>query len=218
MLCLAALPAARILKYIKHRYGSGRMLARTIAVTHELLSIAAALLFVLMVGVWVRSYYVGDRFRIALSPGRVHLTMEWGLGGIGWFREALGDYGLAQGSRLFPIDNFYDRIDPPRYPDQMYPYGIAGMNPWRPAVAGFHLQDWDTIEVRFRQVTVPIWSLVGFLSAILMFEAVRLVRIRRLRVARAERLCLVCGYDLRATRDRCPECGAIPPASKDGAT
>jgi hypothetical protein len=59
----------------------------------------------------------------------------------------------------------------------------------------------------FRYLTVPGWFpvlMLGLPSTLWLFR-----RFRRHRRVRAGR-CLVCGYDLRATPDKCPECGTVP--------
>jgi hypothetical protein len=59
-------------------------------------------------------------------------------------------------------------------------------------------------------VYVPHWGVVVLLAILPGIGLTRIVR-RRRAVARAGRnLCRVCGYDLRATPGRCPECGKIP--------
>jgi hypothetical protein len=61
---------------------------------------------------------------------------------------------------------------------------------------------------RFRILTFPLWFASAVLAAPLAL-AIRLIK--RKRAAKSGR-CLSCGYDLRATPDRCPECGrAVPP-------
>jgi uncharacterized OB-fold protein len=56
-------------------------------------------------------------------------------------------------------------------------------------------------------VTIPFW-LIGIVTGIVPAIWVRHWRLGKLRGRRLRgNLCMACGYDLRATPDRCPECG-----------
>ena len=76
---------------------------------------------------------------------------------------------------------------------------------WRP-----HLHD-----VR---VIIPIWPAVLLFSILPLVEIGYMRRRRRRNYRKSHGMCLVCGYDLRATPDRCPECGTVPPKGKSNPT
>lgn len=60
------------------------------------------------------------------------------------------------------------------------------------------------------RATMPYWELC---LASLVFPVLRACHVLRKRKA-APGFCKDCGYDLRATPDRCPECGTIPPTKQ----
>ena len=76
--------------------------------------------------------------------------------------------------------------------------------------------DRSTFRFSFDNAHLPYWFLL------LLFAPGALPLIHRLRARhrRARRLrlnhCLSCGYDLRASADRCPECGTPAPAPQSG--
>lgn len=109
-------------------------------------------------------------------------------------------------------------IDPARYPfpKEGLPAGYHSGPPrrdvganfvpgWR--FAGFSHSAGTGFGIRARDFGVPDWSLA--LSGALVPAAWVAQQLRRGRRGR-RCLCPSCGYDLRASPERCPECGAEP--------
>ena len=86
--------------------------------------------------------------------------------------------------------------------------GWAGMQKDYPGVTYVGATPYPfTVHVRY--VLVPWWWLVAAsLPAPAVAAARRFARRRRVTAGR----CVTCGYDLRASPDRCPECGTPAPA------
>jgi hypothetical protein len=57
---------------------------------------------------------------------------------------------------------------------------------------------------------VPVWMIGGISALVLIVWEMRHF-LRRRFTRESNGFCSKCGYDLRATADRCPECGTVPP-------
>jgi hypothetical protein len=106
--------------------------------------------------------------------------------------------------------------DPKFDPFRKFP-AQPGERTWEKQFAGCHFT---------RLIQVPVQGNPGMIGVVIILPhayscavlsvlpVARLWRWRRRRRQRIEGLCASCNYDLRATPDRCPECGTIPATAK----
>ena len=169
--------------------------------TFHALAAASLLLCLATAGLWVRSYWVCDLF--TPSARRRRRTEEYGLqhyGGqlrptagclaaVRLVRAARGPADAAMGVRVEHPSRSFAML----WAD--FGFDADRDDPWR-------------LRVQLADLALPDWSLVSafaLLPSIVTFRQVRAVRRRRQRSRLG--LCPACGYDLRATPGRCPECG-----------
>jgi hypothetical protein len=148
---------------------------------------------------WVRSYHVADAWtwdrlgaRVILASANGQLWWErirWSTGA-GVTLAGRPGYGATPPNAV-------------RLEDKLPPSRELGGFRWT-------YEDWDPRTpgaIVFELLAIPNWW-IAVATAILPGLAL-LARWRRRRRT-LPGLCPHCGYDLRATPDRCPECGAIP--------
>ena len=168
----------------------GRRLLNLLTALSLLLILAAAVL-------WVRNHWVSDRVRWAIirsltmgHPVGWYYSLSAYRGGVYvlWVETPLSGEGVGVESRSIDRPHIFD-TDPgsgglgfrynPRRSPALHAVGFAG---------------------------VPLWFIALLAAA---GPAARFVRGRIRRRRSAAGLCLRCGYDVRATPERCPECGTL---------
>jgi hypothetical protein len=152
-----------------------------------LVTITSPAILALVAGFWVRSYRNAHR---SILGDRIYFTHRDPLY---WMDSEPGKVVLCRQKGV--------HVDGTDYDDFRF-WSIYFQGSWSRDGGGI----WNC--------EVPYWMLAVLASVVpTVWAAVRFWGRRRTRAG----LCSSCGYDLRATPDRCPECGTLPRAGEPAA-
>ena len=166
----------------------------------RLLTAASLLMCVLACAAWVRSYFVIDGVAHARES---RVSGVYSTHGRVLF-DTMGDSNVPR----WPGFGGWERIREPVRSDepsvditQINGRGLLGL---RHARLTFSMGGGVVREMA--ALTVPYWLIV---TLFLLLPLAWLGGVARRRYRRRHQLCAACGYDLRSSPERCPECGAV---------
>ena len=172
-------------------------------------SAASLLLCVAACVLWARSYSVADRFLV--NGSRWRHTHHQAVSG---FMTSLNGH-LIFSHAAYPRDYEGDGDLAHHRKPIRYSLEQSRSEHFLPAdyddVFGFAIGRGGRMNSDLHWVQIPHGSVVLAASVAPLLWGRSLAR-RRRRIAK--RLCPSCGYDLRASPDRCPECGTMPEVSR----
>lgn len=152
------------------------------------------------VALWVASYH--RTIAATLRKDREYVAGCWH-----------GEFWLEKHTRLtepaFPTTPAEPRAEPYASQWELYTGGLLGplarfCRTHRVDQVGSFWNDWTDV----RYLAVPCWAVMLATTIVpLMWSVARYHLYRRRKFS----LCLICGYDLRASVERCPECGTPIP-------
>jgi len=164
-------------------------------------NLAAVLSLALCVGtaaLWIRSYWYEDQLKHAGADG----VVDWLI---------LSDHGVLLFDRFdSPVDyqDGYLEREATRFDEPVkfaLRWGTGGFgDPWPQPDRGFKWMGF-VYAPTYKVVAAPHWFVAAATSLLPVICATTMRRARR---RAAAGLCPSCGYDVRATPERCPECGA----------
>lgn len=196
-------------------------------IRRRLLTCLSALSLILCVGtavLWVRSYRTTSAIvktrHYASESGSAggHTTIESRRGEITWTWYEWSQPGAYSGQHQIPGLRFMESEAKPRKDDLWLYCWERSIDPhrvWRSYMlfgCGFHSEWYDdeisdglVVTTVYRAASVPYWIVALIFAALTSLLLRRQWKLRQVRMG----CCPTCGYDLRATPERCPECGRV---------
>ncbi len=166
-----------------------RLTYNTVAVFRKTLTILSLIGLLLSVGLWGASYWhVG-----LIWPPKIGLAAGSGTVDLGLLRE--NGYVTQDLLAKFKSESLDARV-------------IAGSVVWSHGFTSWHTGFWRFTCETFNGMTLirfPLWLPCLLFAATPVYD---LTTLHRRRKRKKLGLCVKCGYDLRGSKERCPECGS----------